>query len=166
MASEQEKKAWLERVLGIRLEPDAPGADPAEAVPGATGVVAYAKSRLAWLDVRKRMAADLETLRRKMLEHYADEDIAADLEASYAERVAPVLAALDERLADTLDDATNATDPVERKALADRSREIIKGYQAFMANEPIFAEIDANPFVPLAFTKTMTASGTICHAPS
>jgi hypothetical protein len=126
--------------------------------PSASGSVAYAKSRLAWLAVRKKMETDLETLRKEILAYYKDQDIAADLDARYAERVAPVLANLDEALADTLDMATNATDPTQRTKLVTESRQIIKRYQDFMASEPIFGELDANPFVPLTITKTMTVT--------
>jgi hypothetical protein len=126
--------------------------------PPASGPVAYAKSRLAWLAVRKKMETDLETLRKEILAYYKDQDIAPDLDARYAERVAPVLANLDEALADTLDMATNATDATQRTKLVTESRQIIKRYQDFMASEPIFGELDSNPFVPLAITKTMTAT--------
>ena len=126
--------------------------------PSASGPVAYAKSRLAWLALRKKMETDLDTLRKEILAYYKDQDIAADLDARYAERVAPVLANLDEALADTLDMATNATDPAQRIKLVTESRQIIKRYQDFMASEPIFGELDSNPFVPLTITKTMTAT--------
>jgi hypothetical protein len=130
----------------------------------ASGPVAYAKSRLAWLAVRKKMETDLDTLRKEILAYYKDQDIAPDLDARYAERVAPVLANLDEALADTLDMATNATDPTQRTKLITESRQIIKRYQDFMASEPIFAELDANPFVPLTITKTITATLTTLAA--
>ncbi len=139
------------------IDPNAPTATAQKQAPAA-GPVAYAKSRLAWLATRKKMEADLEALRKSIIEFYKDKDIVGDLDKRYAERVAPVLANLDESLADALDDATNASDPQKRSELVENSRQIIKKYQDFMASEPIFGELDANPFVPLAITQTMTAT--------
>jgi hypothetical protein len=122
------------------------------------GPVAYAKSRLAWLGVRKKMETDLDTLRKQLIEFYKDEDIVGELEARYAERVAPILSNLDEELADTLDMATNATDPEERGKLVAQSQEVIQRYQNFMKSDPMINELDTNPFVPLAIAKTMDAT--------
>ena len=159
----------LEAALGPAPAADseaAPAGTAPEVGPAATaapqtatsGPVAYAKSRLAWIATRRKMESDLDTLRKKIIEEYKDMDIVSELDTIYAERVAPVLANLDETLADTLDDATNAEDPVKRSALVAESREIIKRYQSFMASEPLFAELDANPFVPLSIAKTMNAT--------
>ncbi len=139
------------------------GPAPAAAAAG-SGTVAYAKSRLAWLAVRKKMETDLETLRKEILAYYKNEDIVADLDTRYTTRVAPLLATLDETLADTLDSATNATDPDQRHKLVAESHDIITRYQNFLAAEPIFGELDSNPFVPLTITKTMTATLTTLAA--
>ena len=104
------------------------------------------------------METDLDTLRKQFIEFYKDEDIVGELEARYAERVAPILSNLDEELADTLDMATNATDPEERGKLVAQSQEIIKRYQNFMKSDPMINELDTNPFVPLAIAKTMDAT--------
>lgn len=131
---------------------------------GAGGPVVYAKSRLAWLAARKKMETDLENLRQRLIDHYKDAVIADDLDARYAERVGPVLRNLDEELADTLDMATNETNPGKRKDLIEAARGVIKRYQDFVASESIFGELDANPFVPLSITKTMTATLTTLAA--
>jgi hypothetical protein len=131
---------------------------------GAVGPVVYAKSRLAWLAARKKMETDLETLRQRLIDHYKDAAIADDLDGRYAERVGPVLRNLDEELADTLDMAINETNPDKRKDLIEAARGVIKRYQDFVASEPIFGELDANPFVPLSVAKTMTATLTTLAA--
>ena len=125
---------------------------------GGAGPVAYGKARLAWVAVRKKLATDLDTLRKHLLEFYQDAGIAGDLDKRYSERVAPVLANLDEDLADTLDAAINATDPAKRAKLVEDAGKAIKRYQDFVASEAIFGELDSNPFVPLAITQTVTAT--------
>jgi hypothetical protein len=131
-----------------------PGAAPA----GGAGPVAYGKARLAWVAVRKKLETDLDTLRKHLLEVYKDAGIAGDLDKRYSDLVAPVLAHLDEDLADTLDAAINATDPATRAKLVDDAGKTIKRYQDFVASEAIFAELDSNPFVPLAISQTITAT--------
>jgi len=126
--------------------------------PSTGSVVVYAKSRLAWLAVRRKLETDMDNLRQHLLDFYQDADIAEDLDTRYGERVTPVLATLDEALADTLDAASNATDPGQRGRLVAESRAIIRRYQDFVASEEIFGELDANPFVPMAIGKTMTTT--------
>jgi hypothetical protein len=120
--------------------------------------VTYAKSRLAWLAARKKVESEIEKLRGAIVAAYQDDGIAPDLEKAYQLRVAPVLAGLDERLADKLDEATNATDPAVRTELIAQAKQIMAEYQAFLASEKIIADLDANPFVPLSIQQTITAT--------
>ena len=136
------------------MEQAKPGAAPA----GGAGPVVYGKARLAWVAVRKKLETDLDTLRKHLLEFYKDAGIAGDLDKRYSELVAPVLAHLDEDLADTLDSAINATDPATRAKLVEDAGKTIKRYQDFVASEALFGELDANPFVPLAITQTVTTT--------
>ena len=139
--------------------PAAPPAPPAGAAPPAAGAVAYAKSRLAWLAARKKVESDIEKLRGEIVATYSEDGMAADLDKAYRERVAPVLATLDESLADKLDEATNATDAATRAALVAEAKAIMQGYEQYLAGEKIIADLDANPFVPLAIQQTI--SGTL-----
>lgn len=122
------------------------------------GAVTYAKSRLAWLAARKKVESEIEKLRSAILTTYQDDGIAPDLERAYQDRVAPILAGLDERLADKLDEATNATDPAQRAKLVAEAQAIMKDYETFLASESIIADLDANPFVPLSIQQTITAT--------
>jgi hypothetical protein len=122
------------------------------------GAVTYAKSRLAWLAARKKVESEIEKLRGAIVAAYQDEGIAPELEKAYRERVAPVLTGLDERLADKLDAATNETDPNKRAALVAEAKQIMADYQAFLASEKIIADLDDNPFVPLAIRQTVSAT--------
>ncbi len=122
------------------------------------GPVAYAKSRLAWIAVRKKVEGDIEKLRTTIIATYQQDGIAAELDKAYQARVAPVLAALDERLADALDDATNATDPSKRAALVAEAKEIMGDYTTFLNTDKTIAELDANPFMPLSIQNTIAAT--------
>jgi hypothetical protein len=132
------------------------------------GAVAYGKARLAWLAARGKMVADIDKLRSEIVAHYGDLEqgkVAAELEQRYRERVAPVLDALDEELADKLDAATNATDPQVRGKLVDEAKAKISAYQTTVAGSEILAQLDTNPFVPLAIQKTLaTTLSTIAAA--
>ncbi|HEX5328069.1 MAG TPA: hypothetical protein VFW75_15490, partial [Acetobacteraceae bacterium] len=126
---------------------------------GAGGnAVAYAKSRLAWIAARKKIESEIDKLRGEIVATYQDDGIAAELEKLYRARVAPVLSALDESLADKLDEATNATDPQQRAALVAEAKGIMQGYEAYLSSEKIIADLDSNPFVPLAIQKTVSAT--------
>ncbi len=122
------------------------------------GTVAYAKSRLAWLAARSKMEGDIEKLRVELVEYYKDTSIVGELTAAYHDRVAPVLAALDEELADLLDDARNAEDPAARAKLVEQAKAAIGRYQAFLAGDKTIAGLDSNPIVPLTIQQTMTST--------
>ena len=129
-----------------------------EAAAAATGAGAYAKSRLAWIATRRKMAGDIELLRAAIVSEYQQDGVAAQLDAAYRDRVAPLLERLDDGLADQLDAAGNATDPVERARLVAEARASIERYQSVLASEPLIADLDDNPFVPLAIQKTLAAT--------
>lgn len=122
------------------------------------GAVTYAKSRLAWLAARKKVESDIEKLRAEIVATYQKDGIAAELDKAYQARVAPLLAALDERLADKLDDASNATDPTVRARLVAEAKEIIGDYTTFLNTDTTIADLDDNPFVPLSIQNTIAAT--------
>jgi hypothetical protein len=131
----------------------------AQAGTGSSGTVTYAKSRLAWLAARKKVESDIETLRQRIIETFKDDAIAPQLDTSYKTKVAPVLATLDESLADTLDDATNATDPAKRAELVKAAKDIMQRYAQYLTSEPLIKDLDENPFLPLSIRATV--GGTI-----
>jgi hypothetical protein len=124
----------------------------------ATGAVAYAKSRLAWIAARKKMESEVEKLRAEILTYYKDADMEGALADAYSKRVGPMLEALDEELADKLDEATNATDPDARAKLVTEAKAAIARYQSFLSQDKSIAALDQNPFVPLAIQQTMTVT--------
>jgi hypothetical protein len=131
----------------------------AQAGTGTSGTVTYAKSRLAWLAARKKVESDIETLRQRIVETFKDDAIAPQLDTSYKTKVAPVLATLDESLAETLDDATNATDPTKRAELVKAAKDIMQKYAQYLTSEPLIKDLDENPFLPLSIRATV--GGTI-----
>ena len=128
-----------------------------ETISANTGAVAYAKSRLAWLAVRKQMQGDVNKLRDTLTEKYQGTPILNQIQASYDNRVSKKLDVLDESLADLLDDASNAADPEVRATKVQAARDKIAEYQGYVASESkLFDDLDSNPFVPLAIKATLT----------
>ena len=122
------------------------------------GAVAFGKSRLIWLSTRKKMESDIETILSKILEHYKDHPIGPQIEQAYRSKTGPLLERLDESLADRLDEAVNATDPAIRANLVGQAKELIVRYQKTVESEPTLAQLDTNPFVPVALVKTLTTT--------
>ena len=127
--------------------------------PGTAGAVAYGKARLAWLAARKKIEIDIDKLRTEISTTYQADGIAGQLEQAYRQRVGPILQTFDESLADKLDAATNATVPNDRAKLVGEAKAIMQVYSQFLASEKLIADLDANPFVPLAIHQTI--SGTL-----
>lgn len=140
--------------------PPPPAAAPAAAAapprPEGAGKVAYAKSRLAWLATRKKVESDLDRLRSEIVASF--EEDGANLDQLFKNRVAPMMAALDESLADKLDEAANAEDPAARQALIGEARAIIKRYTDYVNSEPLLADLDDNPFTPVAIRALLTTT--------
>ena len=65
-----------------------------------------------------------------------------------------MLDTLDLRLAHHLDEADLASGQARTEKLAE-SKAIIAEYVAFLQHEPLIADLDSNPFVPLAIQKTV-----------
>jgi hypothetical protein len=126
---------------------------------GGGGAVTYAKSRLAWLAARKKVESDIEALRVSILDAFKGDAIVPQLESSYKTKVAPVLATLDESLADALDAATNEADAAKRTKLVADAKAIIQKYAQYLTSEPLIKDLDENPFRPLAIRATV--GGTI-----
>jgi hypothetical protein len=127
------------------------------ASPSATpGQPFYDKARVAWVATRNKVQSDVETLRKAILSTYSDR--ATELDGQFQARVAPLLGTLDESLADKLDAASNAADAQQRSELVEEARQIIERHRDYLAASPIIADLDANPFVPLAIQKTVATT--------
>ena len=133
----------------------APSSAPTDAG-AAAGAVAYGKSRLAWLAARQKVISDIEKLRAEIVATYQDDGIAPELESSYKATVQPIIDQFDTELADDLDAAVNATDPAKRGELVGQAKATIDRYQKFLDGEPLIADLDDNPFVPLSIHATIS----------
>jgi hypothetical protein len=135
-----------------------PSVPPAAAEQANSPLTTYAKSRLAWLAARKKVESDIETLRLQLHAEFAEDDIGAELDSAYDRFVAPVLAKLDESLADKLDEVINTADPVSRLKMIDEAKAIIQRYQDYLAGASTIDALDANPVAPLAIRQTLSVT--------
>jgi len=128
------------------------------------GGVAFAKSRLAWLAARKKLEEGLEKLHGEIATTYKDSPSLSDIETRFRTTVAPVLASLDDELADKLDDVANAADPTQRTKLITDAKATIARYENYVSSEKLLADLDDNPFVPLALRDTITKTLAVISA--
>lgn len=112
------------------------------------GVVALQRSRLMWIDVRKRMLAETRRLTDTIVQKAAGEpDAEAIREAS--EQILQDVLRVDERLQDLLEQLTEAPEGRERELLKREAGAVLSEYQAQLS-QGIFLTIDANPVLPVA----------------
>jgi hypothetical protein len=143
----------LERMLGGGGGSAASRATPASAAAGVSdagrrGLVDYAKARLAWLDARDQVEADLGKLERAIMAAYRGSPELAEAQSA-TRNLGDVLRSLDDALADKLDEGLNAASPEARNAINRQAAGIIARYQGFIHSSPLIREIDGNPFVPV-----------------
>lgn len=150
-----EQNDWVRRVLGI---------DPVEsrsaaaAAPAAGGGAMYVKSRMAWVATRAKVESDIARLHGALTSTYQGHGAAEHLEKAFQARVEVMLNALDHSLAEKLDEVSQAADAGQRAQLVQEARQIMQRYESYLASEPLIAKLDANPFVPVAIEKTLTAT--------
>jgi hypothetical protein len=118
------------------------------------------RSRLAWVQTRQTVKAELTKLEDSILAEFKSEPDFADIQRD-VRRLDAVLTVLDEELVDLLDAALNAADPVERKRLQLAAREQVQAYRDYVASDSFVAELDANPFTPVSIREIVTRSLTM-----
>ena len=147
------------KLRGAIAAPSTDRARTAEAAAGGTtGAVAYGKARLIWISTRKKVIGDIDKVMEGLRVGYADEALGDDLAAQFKAQVEPILASLDESLADALDDAINQTDAARRGEKVAEARAIVGRYQTYLEAEPMIAWLDENPFVPVSIAATLSAT--------
>lgn len=130
-------------------------AAPAVAPPIQPGrFVNQAKARIAWQGMRQKVQVDLKKLEDAILAHYQGATNFGELTAK-VRKLDKVLSALDETLADTLDDALNASDLAQRARLHEQARGILARYTEFATADELMLALDSNPFVPLTTRDTL-----------
>ncbi len=148
-----EQTAWVHRVLGV-----GPAAQRGTAGAAAPPAALYVKSRMAWVATRAKIESDIAKLHGALTSAYQGHGAAETLEKAFQTHVEVMLNALDHSLAEKLDEVNQATDAAQRAQLVQQARQIMQRYEAYVASEPIIAKLDANPFVPIAIEKTLTAT--------
>jgi hypothetical protein len=121
------------------------------------GEVDYAKSGEKWIAARTQVNAEIEKLKAALVSTYQAEGLAGDIEKAYSAVVAPVMTAFDDSLAATLNKIAGATDSAAHGELVGQARAILARYQGALAN-PVIADLDNNPFVPLSIHKTLAGT--------
>lgn len=124
--------------------------------PDKPSFVGYAKARLSWLEARQQVSADLKKLEKAILEAYQGSEVFNEAQAA-TRQLDAVLKTLDESLADKLDEGLNAADPAARSRINSQASALIGKYLRFIHTNPLMAEIDDNPFVPLNTQETLSS---------
>lgn len=128
------------------------GPEPRAVEPG----VAFTNSRLKWDAARKELRAGLESLESAIRSFYAGKPNQAAMVLK-AQRLQRVMAALDERLLDTLDAGLNA--PLETRPLhAAAAASIAREYVVFVESDKLMKRLDRNPFMPLSVVRRLRAT--------
>lgn len=143
----------LERLLGAPSSAVSLGVAPSSANPAAA---TFAKAGATWTATRKHIEAEVAKLQAAVAQHYEGQPAAQAVPAAFKAKVGPVLGRLDHTLADKLATMSANTDAgTHAKLLADVEKSI-QQYEAFLTSDPVLAQLDANPFVPLAIAATVT----------
>ncbi len=117
--------------------------------PKPAGAAGLGSARLEWTGTQTKVRTDLGKLRAALGEAYADHPMQGQIQASFDAKVGPVLAQFDDRVLDSLDEVMAAPEP-GRETLLAQTRALLKQALEFALKDPIVAELDANPFAPLA----------------
>ncbi len=119
---------------------------------------AFTALRAGWVGARQKIDTDIEKLHAAMSAVYQGRGVAGDLEKAFRTQTGRVLNSLDASLADKLAELANAGNSSQHATLIAEARQIAQRYTAYVANEPMIAALDANPFVSIAIQDTITSS--------
>ncbi len=140
-------------------DPDDTDTDEPDAANAADGnAAAFTALRTGWVGARQKIDADIEKLHAAMSAVYQGRGVADDLEKAFRTQTGRVLSSLDASLADKLAELANAGDASQHATLIAEARQIAQRYAAYVANEPMIAALDANPFVSIAIQDTVSSS--------
>jgi hypothetical protein len=140
--------------IGPPPEPPSPLAPPELGVPN------LKQAPLVWKGTRNILAHNIKELKKAINQEYANEHPGLlKLIDENVKKVDVILEKLDDRLADTLDRANEAKSEEERAAELKAARSILTDYIRYVKDEPLIAQIDANPFsVDTKLSKVITDS--------
>jgi len=145
-------------LLQLKKALDGAPASPANGLSAepVAGNMGLAKSRLAWVGARQQVESDIGKLRAALTDAYGGQEVGGEVLKRYQAKVAPVLAQFDDRLLDAIDGLMNEADAAARAAKLTEAKAAVKDCLSFAMTDKLVAELDANPFVPLAIRGTAT----------
>lgn len=140
--------------LRLAVEAGGPPPDPAlEALLSAVG-----KSAQVWDATLRQVGKQVSELHAHLTAAYGGQGIGDELDRLFHAKVEPMLEALDAKLVAKLGEVGASTDAAGRSRAVTEAQAIIAGTEAYLANEPLIAQLDANPVTPLTIERTLTAS--------
>ena len=104
------------------------------------------------------MESDIGKLRSALASVYGSQDVGGEVMQRFQATVAPVLARFDDRLLDAIDGLMNEGDADARGAKLTAAKGVVKDCLSFAMTDKLVADLDANPFAPLAIRGTTTAA--------
>lgn len=131
----------------VDLEP----VDPDRPLPPVSPV-AFQRSRIQWLDAKRKMEAELEKLRSSVAALAAD-DAQVDAIMAATDDLVGEFSAFGTRLEDVLDDITNTEDGPDRIRMRKEAAKVIEAYGVLL-DGPFFSRVDSNPFGSVAVAVT------------
>jgi hypothetical protein len=135
-------------------QPPAPPPATQTVAPPTGKKVIFTQSRLVWDAARKKAHAEIERLKEAIKKVYAQDEQYADVVAGLV-NLDDVLAKLDTRLIDKLDEALNAATPEDRQARVREAQALLQQYKAYLTGNPLALALDNNPFTPLVACKNL-----------
>ena len=160
-AIEKLKEAMVPPTSQQRPDAASPAPQPAAGKPAAVSgnFVTMQKSRLIWDSARKKVSGEIRAFKtavRAELDGDPEEAIVIDALGQLDD----ILANLDERQLDILDEALNAADPAARSALNEDAKAVIAEYLAYTQSNPLLQQLDGDtPFgMKLSINTTMAAT--------
>jgi hypothetical protein len=137
---------------GASTDGDAAAAGSAASTRNEVGKPVFEKGRIAWIAVRAKLQGDLDATLQKLTAIFGESDERVKM---VHERVEPIMGQLDDSLAVKLGEVARTTAPDACAALVQEAEAIIARYRKFVAEEPMVAEFDQNPFHPMTMQKTL-----------
>ena len=144
------KNAWVELALGVHINDGGPG-------DGAARVgVRLTHAMMVWNSARMHVGQQLDTLRTAILKAAQGDEQYPDIVDGLGNLDA-IMDRLDDRLGEKLSAIRFTKDSKEKAALAKQARDVVKQVEAYLASDPLIADIDTkNGFVTLDIKPKVT----------
>ena len=112
------------------------------------------QSGLVWSGTRDKVRGELQRLEAAILDVYEGEEVKPAVTQA-VRKLDGVLQMFDTSLAGKLVEASGATDTKVRTRLHGEALDIIGRYRAFLRQDALLQQLDANPFTPVAVQATL-----------